>query len=204
MTLPGSSLSAPEVGIIVSDICVTGKERGSYKVYIPKRHGNISEKADYVALGVNLGGLDATELVLANIVGEACYPLFPLESGGAMPIDPESGVVSSDENSTDVSVDKAATLQGGKIVKGPSEYLESSGTNTKLSHTYGTSSCTQIYVMDTCSGYSPNPRESAPRGNIGKLSVNTRVIVQGNFIMGMLPETQNDWINQFSPLDQTF
>lgn len=194
--------SGPQMGVIVSDLCVTGPKRGTYKVYIPKLNGNITDKTDYAGFGVNLGGLNAAELTKAQAVAIDCYPAFPLESGGAMPMNPETCVSSSDENTTDISATNSARVQGGKVVKGASEYLEGNYANTTFSQSYGAESLTQIYMLDTASGFTSNLHEGMPGGSIGKLSINTKVIVQNNFIIGMLPETQNDWINQFPPLNQ--
>lgn len=194
--------SEPQVGIVVDDIVISGHHRGSYLVYVPKLHGNISNKTDYVGLGSNLGGLDLNELEAARKLARPFYPTFPVESGGAMPFDPNSGVVSTDTNATDVSPDNVSRVQGSKITK-PAGTRGSAGNGIEyhVAQTEGPMALTQINHLDTRTGYTTNIREGSAVGNFAHLSIGTRVLVQGNFIINMLPHNQNDWLNQFLRLN---
>lgn len=190
-----------QVGYIVDDIVVTGPSRGTYKVWIPKKHWH-PERNDFSGFGTNLGNLNATELELARKSAEECYPLFPLQAGGAMPIDPSTGVVSTDSNNPNINHNTVAQLSGGVIVKGKEYHQEGNGANFKAAQTYGANSMTQIYTLGNDSGFTVNTRDGAPKGQMSKLSIGTKVVVMGNYIINMLPETQNDWINQFAPLNR--
>lgn len=190
-----------QIGYIVEDIAVTGHARGTYKVWIPKKHWH-PNRTDFSGFGVNLGNLNATELELARKSAEECYPLFPLQSGGAMPIDTDTGIVSTDYNNPDINSDSVAQLSGGMIIKGKEYKQEGNGANYKFAQTYGSNSMTQIYTLGNVNGFRVNTRDGAPKGQLAKLSIGTKVAVMGNYIINMLPETQNDWIDQFAPLNR--
>lgn len=194
--------SEPQIGYIVQDISVTSAARGTYKVWIPKKHWH-PDRTDFTGFGYNLGNLTATELELAVKSAEECYPLGPLQSGGAKPFDPATGLVSTDENNPEIKDSTVVQVNGGTITKGKNYYSEGSGANFQFDQTFGADSMTQIYTLGTRSGLTSNTRDGAPKGNIPKLSIGTKVVVIGNFIIGQLPETQSDWINQLAPLNQS-
>lgn len=192
-----------DVGFIVEDLVVTGPRRGTYKVWIPKKHWH-PDRTDYSAFATNLGDLNSAELIQAKKSAQYCYPLGNLQSGGAMPMDPETGVVSTDENNPEISRDTTTNVNGGTITKGKNYSAEGSGTVFKFEQTYGAHALSQMYTLATKTGFMTNTRDKAPKGNMAKLSIGTKVIVSGNYIIGQLPETQNDWINQLAPLNQSF
>lgn len=198
MALGGENI---QIGYIVDDISVTGPSRGTYKVWIPKKHWHPS-KTDFSGFGTNIGNLNAGDLELAKSSAEECYPLFPLQSGGALPIDTDTGIVSTDYNNPDINIDSVAQLSGTKIIKGKEYTQEGNGANFKFAQSYGADSMTQIYTMGNTNGFMVNTRDGAPKGQMAKLSIGTKVAVIGNYIINMLPETQNDWISQFAPLNK--
>lgn len=194
---------ATDIGFIVEDLAVTGSKRGTYKVWIPKKHWH-PDRTDYSVFASNLGDLTSAELELAKKSAKRCYPLGTLQSGGAMPIDPETGVASTDENNPDIKRETTIQFNGGILTKGRNYSAEGSGTVFDFAQTHAGNALSQLYVLATKSGFTTNTRDRGPKGNIVKLSIGTKVIVSGNYIIGQLPETQNDWINQLAPLNQSF
>lgn len=191
-----------QVGYIVSDLAVTGPERGTYKVWIPKKHW--SPTNDFSGFGSNLGNLGPADYDLAMQSAEACYPMFPNAANGAKPFDPDTGIVSTDEASPDISADTAVNVTPcGEVVKGQSYHPEGDGASYYFRQTDGGESLLQTYTLGTTAGITANTRTNSVGGQMAKLDIGTKVVVMGNFITGMLPENQNDWINQFSPLNES-
>lgn len=193
-----------DVGYIVDDLVVTGPSRGTYKVWIPRKHWQPSND-DFTGFGSNLNNLSMGDLEQARNSAESFYPAFPLQSGGAMPLDEETGLISTDEANPEINADTVPNISSnGNVSQKKSYHPSGSGSNFKLRHSEGASSMLQTYVLSGRTGVNANTRNNAPRGCMAKLSIGTKVLVIGNYIIGMLPDTQNDWINQFAPLNQSY
>lgn len=200
--LSNTDESTPQIGYIVSELIVSSPSRGTYKVWIPKRHWTPGE--EYAGFGANFCNLGESERQMALNSAEECYPCFPLQAGGAKPYDPSSGVVSHSEANPDINPDNVASItSAGKIDYKKIYHPDGDGANFKFRQTEGADELSQVYVFGARSGVSSNTRTNAPGGSMAKLSIGTRVVVIGNFIIGMLPETQNDWINQFFALNKS-
>lgn len=192
---------SPQIGYIVSDLIISSHVRGAYKVWIPKRHWSPSD--EYAGFGSNFCNLGESERQEALRSAQECYPCFPLQAGGAKPYDPSSGVISHAEANPDIKPDNVASISlAGNINYNKIYHPDGDGANFKFRQTDGADELSQVYVFGARSGISSNTRTNAPAGSMAKLSIGTRVVVIDKFIIGMLPETQNDWINQFFALNK--
>lgn len=200
--LLGKGEDSPQIGYIVSDLIVSSPARGTYKVWIPKRHWTPSD--EYTGFGANFGNLSESDRQQAVASAVECYPLFPLQSGGARPYDTSTGLASHNEANPNINPDNVTTVSlTGDIDYKKIYHPDGDGANFKFRQTEGANELSQVYVFGARSGISANTRTNAPGGASATLSIGTRVVVIGNFIIGMLPETQNDWINQFFSLSKT-
>lgn len=191
-----------EVGYVVSSLIVTGPERGTYKVWVPKKDGDPTGADSYNGFGVNLGNLGSGDLVTLQSIAENYYPIMPLSSGGHMPFDKESGLVSSTKTTDEFNSSTTQTISNGKV-NAVSSYIRpiGDGANYKFAQTYP--GLTATYSFGFVSGESVNTRPGTPSGNYFNLSLGTKVVVEDNFIIGQLPQTQNDLLNQFRPSNQS-
>ena len=191
-----------EIGYIVSDIVITGPERGAYKVWIPKKHGDPTGKSSYSGFGSNFGNLGSAELALIQSVAEYCFPITPLQPGGHMPFDPNSGLVSVTEINPDITSDTTTSLNNRGQFKEIENYRKYNNPTFQLRQTEGAAGLCRIYTPDFRSGTMVNLRQDSPSNTYVTLSLGTKVAVSGNIILGQMPQTNNDIINQLRPLDQ--
>lgn len=193
-----------EVGYVVSDLVVTGPNRGAYQVWVPKKHGDPTGKSSYNGFGSNLGNLGSAELAAIRDVAEYCFPIQPLQSGGHMPFNEQNGYTSGTEINSDISLSNVPTVGN----KGEITSVD------KVQHHYGDGqlfcdrhnspqyNLLQVYSPEFASGISLNTHANSPSSNYVRLSLGTKVAVCGDFILGQLPQTNNDIINQLRPLNQ--
>ena len=193
-----------EIGYIVSDLVITGPERGAYKVWIPKKHGDPTSKSSYNGFGSNFGNLGSAELYQIQQVAEYCFPVNPLSSGGHMPFNEENGLMSGTEVNPDINADTVPifTSNGQVTAIENLRFHQGEGNNFVMRQTYRASAMSQVYTPDFKGGTTLNTRPNTPAGNYIKLSLGTKVAVSGNLILGQLPQTQNDLVNQIRALNQ--
>lgn len=190
-----------DIGYVVSDLIITGFSRGTYKVWVPKKHWR-PENYDYSGFGVNLNNLSEGDRQQAVASAKNYYPLFPLSSGGYMPYDTNTGIVSTDEANPEISSDSTLNVSStGQVTYKKNYYPSGNNAHFNFRQSSSASSLCQTYVFATKAGYTANIRPNAPRGNMAKLSIGTRVLVIDHYIIGMFPENQNDWVNLFAPLN---
>lgn len=193
-----------EIGYIVSDLVVTGPNRGAYQVWIPKKHGDPTSKAFYNGFGSNLGNLGSAELAVIREVAEYCFPISPLSSGGHMPFNEENGLTSTTEVNSDINIDTVISIgiDGHATPVKNLRFPSNSGANYTLRQSNPAGNLLQTYAPDFISGTTPNARSNTPSNNYVRLSIGTKVAVSGNIILGQLPQNNNDIINQLRPLNQ--
>lgn len=192
-----------DVGYVVSDLCITGPQRGSYLVWVPKKHGDPSGLADYNGFGVNLGNLGAGDLMSIKQLADYYFPLLPLSSGGHPPFNPNNGMVSVQENPNTIDERTCPVMIEGQ----PSAITEVCGVKGDgrtyiMRQSMGPDSLTQVYSPGFVSGYSANTHLNADKGLYCRLSIGTRVAVCDYFIIGQLAHTQNNLIQQIPPLNR--
>ena len=190
-----------EIGYVVSEMVLTGPERGTYKVWVPKKHGDPTSKDSYNGFGSNFGNLGSGDLLQIRDVAESYYPMMPLSSGGHIPFDPESGLATDNEIYDKITIDSAPVLSGGQVSRSASEQHFEGGQTFKFPQSQA--GLFQTYTLGTMGGETINTREGAPSGSYCDLSIGTKVVVCGNIILGQLPPNQNDWINQMRPPSRT-
>lgn len=192
-----------EIGYIVSDIVITGPNRGAYQVWIPKKHGDPTSKSSYSGFGSNFGNLGSAELAVIREVSEYCFPVMPLTPGGHMPFDDENGLSSGTEINPNVNIDTVPTMSNGQFTSFTNPYLpQGEGTNFHFRQGNGALSMSRVYTSEFESGTTVNTRPNSPACNYVRLSIGTKVAVSGNLILGQLPQTNNDIINQLRPLNK--
>ena len=192
-----------EIGYIVSDLVITGPNRGGYQVWIPKKHGDPTSKSSYNGFGTNFGNLGSAELTVIREVAEYCFPIMPLTSGGHMPFDDENGLTSGTESNSNINIDTVPTIgtNGYPTPVKNLQFPQGTGTNYKFRQTNGANSLSRVYAPDFVSGTTANVRENTPASNYVRLSIGTKVAISGNIILGQLLQTNNDIINQLRPLN---
>ena len=188
---------ALDVGYVVSSIVLTGPQRGTYKVWVPKKHGDPTSSDSYNGFGANLGNLSSADLSQVLQIAENYYPLMPLSSGGHMPFDKTTGFVAGTEKTVKFGIDYVPTIGNKGEISGLKEKNTVGGENYKFRHSQP--GMFQQFVFDTTSGQTVNTHANTPSGSYPKLSLGTKVVVCDNFIIGQLPQTQNDLINQMRP-----
>ena len=192
-----------EIGYVVSDIILTGPERGTYKVWVPKKHGDPTSSASYSGFGANLGNLGSAEFYQIQQVAESYYPMMPLSSGGHMPFDPQSGLVSTTEVVDEINLDNVTTLSNGEFSAVKNKRNPQGDDQTFFfPQTYPENGMFQVYAVGQSGGETINTRSDTPTGSFCNLSLGTKVVVAGNIILGQLPQTQNDLINQLRPANK--
>lgn len=189
-----------DVGYVVSSMIITGPERGAYKVWVPKKHGDPTTASSYSGFGTNLGNLGSLELYQVQQVAENYYPLMPLSSGGHMPFDENSGFVSANKVISNFETDNVPHVQNE--VSTISNYRNQEGTGATYQFSQSRPGMNRVFTFEPTSGESVNIRQNTPSQSHCKLSLGTKVVVCDNFIIGQLPQTQNDLINQLRPVNQ--
>lgn len=186
-----------EIGYVVSEMLLTGPQRGTYKVWVPKKHGDPTSKDSYNGFGVNFGNLGSADLVQVRSVAENYYPMMPLSSGGHIPFDPDTGLATDSEIYDKITADSAPTISDGVVYRSSKEqHVEG---QQRFNFPQSEAGLFQTYTLGSMGGETINPRENAPSGTYCELSLGTKVVVCDNIILGQLPPTQNDWINQMIP-----
>ena len=193
-----------EIGYIVSDLVITGPNRGAYQVWIPKKHGDPTGKAFYNGFGSNLGNLGSAELAVIREVTEYCFPVSPLSAGGHMPYNEENGLTSTTTVNDDINIDTVSTVgtDGSPTPVKNLRFPAYSGTNHIVRQSLRPNGLCQIFSPDFMCGTTPNSRVNTPSSSYVRISIGTKVAVSGNIILGQLPQTNNDIINQLRPLNQ--
>lgn len=192
-----------EVGYVVSDLVVTGPNRGAYLVWVPKKQGDPTGKSSYNGFGSNLGNLGSAELAAIRDVAEYCFPIQPLQSGGHMPFNEQNGYTSGTEINSDISLSNVPTVgTDGSITKVDKvQHNIGNDQEFQLRQTSPQYNMLQVYSPEFASGITLNTHADSPSSNYVRLSLGTKVAVQGDFIVGQLPQTNNDIINQMRPLN---
>lgn len=192
-----------DVGYVVSDIYLTGSKRGSYKVWVPKKHGDPIGLVDYNGFGINIGNLGAGDVMLVKNLAEYYYPIMPLSSGGHPPFNPNNGMVSVQENPTTIDEKNCPSFSNGEF--GPVETRLGTvgvGRNYYMRHTGGADSLMQTYSPGSVSGYDANTHLNSEKGSYCRLSLGTKVVVCDYFIIGQLLLTQNNLMKEMPTLNQ--